>query len=678
MVDFQSKAFQELSVKEKRDIVLQEFQKCQDSFEYYIKNYAYIKHPNAGILKMEPFDFQLDVAIPISYTLLHRRSQQTINMLENYRYKFDYEKWLNRVAEENIEMMKYIPATFHEHYRVAVKSPDYNKRIDTIILKSRQTGLSTIFQQLIVWHVNFHPAVGDLVISKKDRDAKKFLKDVKVEWGLIPNELRARRLAKNEHELWVSITGQTEHQSGVEALPPTEDAGRSFSPNLVILDEFAEYRKPEQIWTAISMSVSAGGVIVIIATPKGVGNLYHQIWTATNKSLSTTVPDKIENVKRGDISVFRPVVVHWSQLPAEEFKRRGFDSALDWYFHMRGKLAVEGGEKMVAQELDLDFNASGDTISHNIIKKLEENKLELKTEPKIIEDPMIKGLIIYEEPQPGFEYLIGVDTSEGVGQDSHSFHVLAIPNDTLALPRVVAAFNSNKISIKRYKDLVAATGKLYNEAWLNIERNNHGHVLLTYFIEEGDYNPDKILNTYSTTNNSFVKTSKGWTTNAPTRNLLIQKLFDFITDNVDVVSLPSMTVEEFKTFVQTPKGKWEAQPGYHDDNILSLGLAVIGYHLLPKYKQWLIENSETGGLSATEFDLGMIMSSQALPVEEVETEKPDEAKFIPKHEVDKHRLQSLLARQSEQKETNDTKYQYNYKYVSSEYEYDDDEDISTF
>ena len=660
-VDFNSRAFSELSRQEQREIVKQEFAKCSSDFQYYIDNYAYIRHPNAGIIPFRPFDYQLDVALPIARVLLNRRSKESIEALKNYKFKFDYEKWLNQLSDE---MLQRIPAKFHHFYKVTIHSPDYNTRVDTIILKSRQTGLSTVFQQLITWHINFHPSVGDLVLSKKDRDAKKFLKDIKVQWGLIPNLLRARRLTKNEHELWVSLTGLDEHQSGVQVLPPTEDAGRSFSPNLIVLDEFAEYRNAQKIWASISMSVSAGGILVIIATPKGVGNLYHQMWEATNKSLTFVMKGK--KADNDTLSVFRPVVVHWSQLPQAEFKRRGFDDGVAWYEHMKGKLAIEGGDKLVAQELDLDFNASGDTISYNIIKKLEQNALENHTKPTVLQSD-IPGLVMYEKPIDGVEYLIGVDCAEGVGQDSDSFHVFALPQDSLSLPRVVAYFNNNSISIKQFKDIVRKTGLLYNNAWLNIEKNNHGHVLLTYFVEDGDYDAAKIMNTYSVASNGFVKNSKGWLEQNATRTLLIQSLMDFVNDYQDTIRLPIATVEEFKTFVNN-KGKWEAQPGYHDDNILSLGLTIVGYRLLDSYKAFLIDNNQAQATVDIATD-SVVLSSNLTDENQLSIDE-NPTKFIPKHEFDRD---ELLAKLDEKKEEEPERY--NFKFVSHVEDVDDSIDV---
>jgi hypothetical protein len=611
-IDFKSSSFTHLSSREKKEIIKAEFIKCSKDFEYYLASYAYIRHPNKGIIKMEAFPFQLDIATPISISLLKKRSEETIQHIRTLPESFDYREWWRNLAEEQLDLSRKVPSEFHEFYRVTRQHEDYLSRIDTIILKSRQTGLSTIFEQLGVWHTNFHVGVYDLIVSQGDREAKKFLNDIVTSYTLIPPPLRAKKINSNEHELWLSITGEKSHKSGLHALPPTTNAGRSYAPDLVILDEFAMYRKAEEVWTSIAFAVSGGGVIVIISTPKGVGNLYHKIWTMTKRAMSyssfsqASIDDPTASlpVLSNDealFSAFRPVVVHWTQLPHSEFTRRGFADGLGWYRHMRSKIALELGEKGIAQELDLDFVSSGNTIESKYLKGLKSSVLENSITP-IIKD---SGVIIYEEPLPDTEYLMGVDVAEGVGEDASDFHVVKVPEPGHD-PVVVAKFSSNRLSVFRYKEIVKAVAMWYNLAWMVVERNNHGHVLLTYFIDSKEYPAFAIMSQYNFKLSSFHKDIKGWLTSTNSRDILIATLFEFIRTRDGVVPLPAITVDEFSTFVQKPNGRWDAMSGFHDDGIFSFSLCVQGVAILARYKAWLLEQED--GIP-TEIDYGDALGS---------------------------------------------------------------------
>jgi hypothetical protein len=620
-VDFSADSFTTLSRPEKKQIVFDEFRKNHNDFQYYLDNYAFIRHPNKGILKMKAFDFQLDVAVPISITLLNKRSEESNELVKLYKHRFDYEKWWNTIAEENIELSKRIPVEFHNFHRIASKSTVYNDRVDTILLKSRQTGLSTIFQQLCLWHTNFHGDVYDLIMSQGDREAIKFMSDIWSSYEELPAPIRAKKINGNEHELWLSVTGNKRRKSGIQALPPTPKAGRSFSPNLVILDEFAEYRNAEQVWTAISMSVSGGGIIVIIATPKGVGNLYHKIWEMTNKSISVTMPGQKDE---SSSSVFKPHVVHWSQLPTEEFTRRGFSDPVEWYEHMKNKLMLERGKAGVAQELDLNFSASGNTIDTNVIDALRQNCIESSASclPQVITDH-IPGLVVYELPEPNYEYVIGVDPAEGVGADFSASYVFKIPlsTDVESYATCVAYFSNNTIPVRRYTKIVKDIGILYNNSWLNIEKNNHGNVLLSYFIEEHEYNPDRIINRYDNNRNHFVKGVKGWNATKSSNNLLVATFLDHLISSNGAVSIPLPVVEELKTFINKG-GTWEAQVGYHDDQIKAYALGHIGAKLLHNFKQFLINCGD--GYVPLDIDDDMLVGSSVF------VDKEDRKTFIEK------------------------------------------------
>jgi len=690
-VNFNAPSFTELTLKEKKEIVLSEFKECRNDFSYYVNNYAMIRHPNAGLIKMDPFDYQIDVSVPIAQTLISKRSKETLAELKKYKFKFDYEKWWNELAEEKIELSKKVPVEFHNFHKVTSKSEEYSMRVDTILLKSRQTGLSVIFQQLGLWHVNFHNNVYDLILSQTDREAKKFLNNVISSYELIPPPLRSKKLNANEHELWVSVSGSKSMKSGIQALPPTSDAGRSYDPNLVVLDEFAMYAKAEDVWTAISMSVSAGGIIVIISTPRGVGNLYHKIWEATSKSLSFTVTNPIlqskEEEEAKNLSVFRPMVVHWSQLPEIEFKRRGFENAIDWYNHMKAKISMQKGEKAVAQELDLDFLTSGNTINSNVIKKLRATCLEIVNKNITILETDIPGLIVYTPPKKGREYVIGVDTAEGVFQDYSVLHVWELPDEEVGgFPIVAAKWANNSKSIRQFKDIVKNTGLFYNEAWLHIERNNHGHVLLSYFIEENDYNEDKIYNKYDAVNAVFMKRTKGWNSQTASRTLLITTLIDFFTTYQNDLHLPLDTIDELKTFVQSANGRWDAQSGYHDDHIISIGLTLLAWKLLPKYKLFLLDNSDSAAVTLTDIPDDTMMMSSTLIMKNNELNNMVEKKEKPlrlSKDVDIDALRDKF-------QDNDIKNiidnrpktlqqeQLKQQYLSTTIDYDDSDDIMAF
>lgn len=62
------------------------------------------------------------------------------------------------------------------------------------------------------------------------------------------------------------------------SLAATRKAGRSFTANIAILDEWAFMAWPRQTLAAIKPTIDAGGKLFIISSADGMGSAYHQFW----------------------------------------------------------------------------------------------------------------------------------------------------------------------------------------------------------------------------------------------------------------------------------------------------------------------------------------------------------------------------------------------------------------
>ena len=476
-----SPEFLELTASNKKDIIIKEFTKCRDDFEYYISNYASVNHPNKGILKITPFDFQLDLAVPITIALKYGRNEKTYQKIKEYKRNFQYKKWFKDYVEKNIELQDKIPEELHDYYNTYILHPDYDRQIDTIVLKSRQTAISTIFQHVCLWHSNFYEHSKDIIISKNDKLAIEFMKALKIQHNYIPNEIKASIIKSNSHEFQLSITGDKSKISSIKVFPPSKNAGVGESPNMVILDEFSLYPYAEELWGGLALSLSGGGIIVIISTPRGIGNYFHQMWSQTLKKFSVLVnKNKKLNISKDDKTKesnltdeqhinFRPVIIHWSQLPLEEFKRRGCDNPVIWYERMSSKLSADGGPKQIAQELDLAFHASGDTmIPGSVIAKLQ-NRIVQNIKKDYIISEKYPGLQIYEEPEKKAIYVMGTDSSSGIGKDYSTFYVFKIDSFGI-VPILCAEYWNNNVSPYKFSKIVYEIGNYYNQAYLNPEK----------------------------------------------------------------------------------------------------------------------------------------------------------------------------------------------------------------
>ena len=734
-IDFNSDEFLSLSKWKKKEIVINEFKKCKNDFVYFVENYAKIRHPKQGITPIKLFDYQYDVLVPISKALLSKSREEYIREISKFKPKFDYFKWLKELIEYNIELLNYVPDEFHYFYRITYNNPDYWFYADTIILKSRRTGLSTGAQLINLWDINFHTNRLHLVISQRDKEAKEYLSNVRKMYELIPAPLRAKKIKSNDHELYISLKGR-DYLSGINALAPSPDAGRSFSPNLVVLDEFAMYKNADEVFTAVSMSLATGGILLIISTPKGVSNLYYKLWQTSkrffsNYHITKTIgkdenTDKIENnnqdleqkllkdieefekkiikndksinlkeftkkiaeyinhiekrnklkrkeltddeikeiLNRIEFGMLKPFIAHWTQIPPEEFKRRGFDNPIDWYKFMSNKLRLEGGERKVAQELDLSFELSGETfIPMDIIKELRKKSIQLEEQKnkdeitklvneiilKYDSEDIFKGLNLFEPPKKDCIYLLGIDVSEGIGKDYSVITILKVydedeftkdintieleNNEKVYIPQIVGYYSNNRITPLKFTKVIVSIAKLYNNAFINFEKNNPGLVILSELTETNkyDYPQYLILNRYNPSNNKFVKGEKGWRTTKLTKSFMESQLKNFLMSYYEHIRIPEIYLDEMITYYENTGT---------DDHLISLMLSIVGYKLLDKYLEFIQKEENKEILNSLFFedennetltDLNLdIFSSDINDFEDIRTqkEKPQKSPII--------------------------------------------------
>ncbi|HDD44719.1 MAG TPA: hypothetical protein ENG63_07670 [Candidatus Desulfofervidus auxilii] len=422
-----------------------------------------------------------------------------------------------------------------------------------IILKSRQTGISTLFQLIVLWLINFQGGHEIVILSKGDRESKKHIEKIKQMYETLPGWLKAKVLKSNEHEFALSFSGTKKTISQVTALPVKKEIGRTFSASLLIIDEAAFIPGIEEIWSSISPIIAAGGQIVIISTPKQVNSWFHKQWKEANEGLNE----------------FLPITVSWKELPEEEFKRRGFESGIEWYHSMCKKLRRK---KDIASELDMSFIASGDNyIDSAILELIEKNVIlnEYHWSKKPIKLEENDKLFIYEMPIPNEKYYLGADVAEGIGKNYSTFYIIR------SNEKIVAEYKDNLISPNNFADLIYKYAKIYNDALLNIELNNHGRVVIGVLLEKYKYN--KIMSTYDPLTQKWAD-KPGWEESAKSKQLVLNTFKNKVEENY--LNITYRLGNECMTFITDPKtGKPVPMAGCFSDLIIAFGLA----HLALKY-----------------------------------------------------------------------------------------------
>lgn len=415
---------------------------------------------------------------------------------------------------------------------------DFIEHRFNIVLKSRQMGLSTLVSAYAVWLALFRRDKNILVIATKLKTAQNFIRKVKVAIRKLPSWLVLPEITgNNKQEI------QFSNGSVIQAIPTSDDAGRSEALSLAIIDEAAFIRNFDTIWTALYSTLSTGGRGIILSTPNGVGDKYHELYSQAELGQN----------------VFNPIRIPWDAHPERD---------QTWFENETKNMSA----KQIAQELMCDFTSSGNTfVASEILTEHRHN----------VQDPIEKSgpgsaLWIWKYPKTGTDYVVSADVSRGDAADYSAFHVI----DTAA-SEVVAEFKG-KIRPDQFAELLYDVGKRYGNALLCPESNTYGYSVIMKLHDKGYKNlyyanpKDKYDSLYGTD----PKLHKiGFSTQGQSRNQILTKLEEVIR-NKKIIIRSSRCVDELKTFVYNGT-KAQAMKGKNDDLIMALAIGV-----------WLYEQGE--------------------------------------------------------------------------------------
>ena len=187
-------------------------------------------------------------------------------------------------------------------------------------------------------------------------------------------------------------------------------------------------------------------------------------------------------------------------------------------------------------------------------------------------------LAVFNPPQTGKEYRIGVDVSEGIlnqtGDTDYSV-VTVLDAETYE----ECATWSARIDPDLLAWIITTIATWYNMALVAVENNNHGLLTLKFLSTIHKYENlyiEKALDERG----QRQKRRLGFNTNIKTRKLILDLLRRLIREGaIDIFS--KSTVDELQTFVVNKDGKEAAQHGCHDDRVMSLAIAAYMCYMYP-------------------------------------------------------------------------------------------------
>lgn len=397
-----------------------------------------------------------------------------------------------------------------------------------LVLKSRQTGMTTTIQQLQLWLQLFYDHYYIGVLSIEQEKQNNFLREIvemyemselwKYSWITKLIQPLQKRLVFSNH---------SEIRQG-----NTNNPMRSFRMSLIIVDEQQFVENLDQQLKSVGptlQTIQKSGLpwgIILNSTPNGVNNYYYQIYY-----------NQINNPQGNGYTVFK---FHWSDVPY-------YDE--EWY---KEQCEILGWDYLqIQQELELKFLSEQDTfIEPKILEILQENSVDpIKT--LTVDNIKVE---IFEEPNEFETYYFGVDVQSGLGQDYSQGVVI---NSSGQVCQVLHDKHQDDIELQRQINYV---GKMYNYQKLGIEiTGGFGLQVLRRMKELGYPNLFK-MKKKEDKNNEYVT---GILTNQQTRPLILKSLHEYVSEFPRNIRSKKI-INELLTLVYK-NGKVQQKSGFHDD-----------------------------------------------------------------------------------------------------------------
>ena len=470
----------------------------------------------------------------------------------------------------------------------------YEKHRFNIVTKPRQAGVSTTTAAYMSIKVGFADKDNPeaiLIIANKQELAFEFLAKIKDFLGQLPRWVWGHEYygnAKNESKTIFLTDSKKEiklpNGSRVKAVATSKDALRGFTPTFLIMDEAAYIDNGAEVFGAALTALGTGGRATLISTPNGMDALYYKTYDqARNKKNNFNIVEMkwyedlrynkdLSWIKGDDVSKeYEFTFASYTRMIED-----GWKPTSSWYEEMcRG---MNNDAKMIAQELDVSFIGSGGNVINEEYIDFHE---KTNVKPPKYTSGLEQEIWIWEEPQEGHQYIMGVDVSRGDGEDASTLVIV----DFTTMEQVMEY--QGKIQPDLLAQVVEEYGNLY-KAYTVVDVTGGMGVSTVLKLLEFEYKRlhydstsgkilsarQKELTSYDRSNNSKIPGFHATNVRLP----MISNLEYMIrTNGVKIRS--SRMISEMKTFIYK-NGRPDHMEGYHDDLLMSLGMAL-----------WVLEHS---------------------------------------------------------------------------------------
>lgn len=471
----------------------------------------------------------------------------------DFEMKFDMDKWLTDpryVIESFMKIDTKEGGIVDFKLNLIQLAFLFNRTGRDVVLKARQHGITTLILALMLIDTMLHVARRAVIMTHTEEASTDLLDRAKRMYSHLPGikpplKRDTRKMIEFEGMQGSQLIIQVLKRSGKSETSRSGGAGRSKTIHFLLLSEPAFYEGvTEKDITGILEAVPAGdkGSVTIESTPNGVGGFFYKTCRAAKRPGTSR---------------------KFFQLPW--YLNPEYDDG--WYKIKRSDphLSTEDdqGQRLWAQEYECDFLQSGANYfpTRYCVPTAVANT-RIPKDPRGHSYP--SNVFIYAEPVPGDYYVIGVDPAQGKKEGDFS-SVTVISRTT----RCEVAQIYGRIKPEPLAKLVWWVARKYNLAFVGVENEKNGMVVITKMMEWGYPNLFRYRNIYSL--RAQGEGEAGWSSNAATRPVMLSKLREGLIKDTVHLAFPKRQ-EELEVFAVIDE-KPQAPEGFNDDLVISAAIA---------------------------------------------------------------------------------------------------------
>lgn len=529
-----------------RELALKLLDLPKDAEEYYVDAYdKRIQFDGYRNLK-KPFT-KLNLA-PIHIKEMERCAQD----LDYYR--FNYVKIRTKSGYGFPEVRSY-----QQRFLDVLKSEQEN----IVLMLPRQSGKSATTAIYLSWLYLFKDSINIGICANRGSTAADFLANVKNIFMNIPIWMQPGTVS------WNSRSISNDRSTAILTDATNENSFRGRAIHVLVVDEAAFVNQFRAFSDAIlpSQSSLAWKKTILISTPNGMNHFYEIVRDAKARKVlehireeeiptSAKILEKRSN-EDGTVTVtldqsangYAFVDVDWKEVPRYNSKGELIDPEV-----FKDDIISKYGVQYFKQNYQCAFIGSSATlVSGDCLQRLEVQR----GQDRLITQGQV--LHVYTEPEEGHKYILACDPAKN-GGDYFAIQVL----DITTFPFVQVLSGNLKVDYLEMPGCIHNLGTEYNGALVIIE-NNEG---------AGQSIADTLARDYEYSNLYYDRGKRypGYRTNTKTRNQMLSSL-KMLMENDKLKIVDKETIFELERFVLNGR-KFEAMPGYHDDLVMCLAIAL--------------------------------------------------------------------------------------------------------